>query len=150
MPFFGCLICQLVKQFGKSFSILGQIDAVGRGSDNFYSRPLQREGELQGRLAAELNNHPVGIFPLDDVQDLLHGQRLEIKLVRSIVIRADGFRIAVDHDGFITFFFEGEGGVHAAVIELNSLTDAIGAAAQDHDLLSLRRLGLIFPFVGRI
>src|SRR5262245_51730421 len=40
--------------------------------------------------------------------------------------------------------------MHAAVVELDALTDAIGATAQDHDLFSLSRVRFVFPFVGGI
>src|SRR5262245_10767317 len=141
---------ELVEESCESFSVLGQIDAVRRGADDLHPGPFQRQCKLQRGLAAELNDYAVGVFPLHNVQDLFQSQRFEIKLVRRIVIRADGFRIAVDHDGFITFFPQGEGRVHAAVVELDALADAIGATAQDHDLFSLRRVGFVFPFVGRI
>src|SRR5664280_844047 len=38
----------------------------------------------------------------------------------------------------------------AAVVELNSLPDAIGPAAEDDDLLAIRRRSFVFFFVGRI
>src|SRR5712692_187696 len=38
----------------------------------------------------------------------------------------------------------------AAVVELDSLSDAIGAAAQDHDLLSRGRLGLALRFIAGV
>ena len=38
----------------------------------------------------------------------------------------------------------------AAVVELDSLPDAIRSAAQNDDFLLCRRLGLVFGFVGRV
>ncbi|EKD36982.1 MAG: hypothetical protein ACD_75C01301G0001 [uncultured bacterium] len=38
----------------------------------------------------------------------------------------------------------------AAVVELDALTDAVGAAAEDHDFLPLGLYRFIFLFVGRI
>ena len=40
--------------------------------------------------------------------------------------------------------------VAAAVIELDSLADAVGAAAQNHDLLAVGGIGFAGRFVGRI
>src|SRR5690606_6959521 len=40
--------------------------------------------------------------------------------------------------------------VHAAIIELDALADAIRAAAQDHDLRAIAGIGLAFFLVGRI
>ena len=50
-----------------------------------------------------------------------------------------GFRIAVDHDGFIRrASSQGEGGMTAAIIKLNPLADPVRPAAQDHDLFAIR------------
>ena len=40
--------------------------------------------------------------------------------------------------GLVADLARGEGGVHAAVVELDALADAVRAAAEDHDL-ALRR-----------
>ncbi len=40
--------------------------------------------------------------------------------------------------------------MHAAVVELDALADAVRPAAEDHDLLAFGPLGLVFAFVGRI
>ncbi len=64
----------------------------------------KRQRQLERRLATELNDHAVGFFPVDDVHHFFHGQRFEIELVGGVVVRAHGLRIAVDHDGFVSFF----------------------------------------------
>src|SRR4029079_13780544 len=43
-----------------------------------------------------------------------------------------------------------EGGVPAAVVELDPLADAVGAAAENHDLLPRRRIRLAFLLVGAV
>ena len=65
-------------------------------------------------------------------------ERLEVQAVAGVVIGRDGLRIAVDHDRFDAEFLQRERRVAAAVIELDSLADAVGAAAQDHDFLARR------------
>ncbi len=40
--------------------------------------------------------------------------------------------------------------MHAAVVELDALADAVGTAAQHHDLLFVRGLRLVFVLIGRI
>ena len=40
--------------------------------------------------------------------------------------------------------------VHAAVVELDALADAVRAAAEDHDLLAIGRIRLALLFVGRV
>ena len=43
---------------------------------------------------------------------------------------------------------QGEGRVHAAVVELDALPDAVGPAAEDHDLPPVRRPALVLPPLG--
>jgi glycosyltransferase involved in cell wall biosynthesis len=71
---------------------------------------------------------------VDDLQHVLERQRLEVEAVGGVVVGGDGLRVAVDHDGLVAVLAHGEGGVHAAVVELDALADAVRAAAEDHDL----------------
>ena len=59
MPFFGCLQMQLVEQPLEAVAVLGEIDGVGRGAEDRHARLLERAGELQRRLAAELHDDAV-------------------------------------------------------------------------------------------
>ena len=45
-----------------------------------------------------LDDHPFRLFLFVDAQHVFHGERLEIQLVRGVVVGGHGFRIAVDHD----------------------------------------------------
>ena len=114
----------------------------------------ERHGELERRLAAELHDHAVGLLRSHDVQHVLERQRLEVQLVRRVVVGRDRLRVAVDHDRLVARLAQGERGVHAAVVELDPLADAVGTAAEDHDLLALAaRASLSLPGgvdVGRV
>ncbi len=98
---------------------------------------LQRQSEVQWSLPTELHDHPDvgagGGLVLVDGQHIFQGQRLEIQPVAGVVIGGHGLGIAVDHDGFVVVFAQREGRVAAAVIELDSLPDAVRPAAQDDD-----------------
>ena len=61
---------------------------------------------------------------------------LEVQAVGGVVVGGYGFRVAVDHDGLVTIFAQGEGGVHAAVVELDTLADTVRTAAQTIMILS--------------
>ena len=74
---------------------------------------------------------------LADGQHVFQGQRLEVESVAGIVVGRDRLRIAVDHDGFETIITQRECRMAAAVVELNSLPDAVRPAAQNNDLLLL-------------
>src|SRR5262249_23285076 len=84
-------------------------------------------------------------------EGVLERQRLEVELVRGVVIGRYGLRVAVDHDGLEPVRAKGERRVHAAVVELDSLPDAVRPAAEDHDLSPLARLGLaVAGLEGRV
>jgi len=109
--------------------VLRQVDGLRGGADDPDPGPGQLLGDVQGRLAAELDDHPFGLLLFVDGQDVLHGQGFEVELVGGVVVRGDRFGVAVDHDGFITLVPEGEGGMDAAVVEFDPLADAVGTAA---------------------
>ena len=90
-----------------------------------------------------------------DLHDVLERERLEVEAVRRVVVGRDGLRVAVDHDGLVAGLGQGQGGVHARVVELDALADPVGTGAQDDDLLPLRlrrdlRLGGGVELVGGV
>ena len=113
---------------------------------------FERLGELERGLAAELHDHAVqrAVRPLgvDDLDHVLGGERLEIEPVRGVVVGRHRLGIAVDHDGLVAGLAQREGGVAAAVVELDALADAVRPAAQDHDLLPGRRRRLVGRLAG--
>ncbi len=126
----------------------------------------QRQGELERGLAAELNDHPLGFLRLDHVEHVFEGERLEVETVAGVVVGRNRFRVAVHHHRGEAISPQGEGGVAAAVVELDALADAVGPAAEDHHLASALGPHLILrgqadrsacivealqrPFVGRV
>ena len=141
---------QPFQQLLEAFPVLGQVDAVRRRADDGDAGPLQRQRELQRRLPAELDDDPVGALLRGDVEHVFQRQRFEVELVRGVVVGAHGLRIAVDHQGLEAVLLQGERRVHAAIVELDALADAVGAAAEDHDLLAVAAPGLLGPFVGGV
>src|SRR5690606_8737970 len=84
----------------------------------------------------------LGAFDVDQLQHVFGRQRLEIQAVGGVVVGRDRLGVAVDHDRLDADVGKGEGGVAAAVVELDALTDAVGAAAEDHGLPAVGGLGL--------
>ena len=124
--------------------------AVGGGAHDAHAGLSQGHRQVQRGLAAELQDQALGVFRGHDVEDVLPGQGLEIELVRGVVVGGDRLGVGVDHDGLHPQLPQGEGGLAAAVVELDALADAVGAAAQDGDLGPLGLPGLVLPFVGGI
>ena len=77
-------------------------------------------------------------------------ERLEIETIGCVVIRGDGFGVAIDHHRFVAVFLEREGCVAATIVELDSLPDAAGSTAENDDLRAIDGAGFVFLFVRGI
>ncbi len=116
-----------------ALAVLGQVDGLGRGADHQLAAagcPTSFSGVWPPRDTIT----PTGLLGLDDVHDVLVGERLEVEPVGGVVVGRHGLGVAVDHDRLEAGVAQGEAGVDAAVVELDALADAVGARAQDHDL----------------
>ena len=129
---------QVFEQLAKPLTVFRQVDRFRRGADDFYAGCLQRQRKIERRLPAKLHDHADigagGGFVLVDGQHVFKRERLEVQPVTGVVVGRHRLRVAIDHDGFVIVFAQGEGGVTATVIELNALPDAVGAAAKNDDL----------------
>ena len=144
MPFGGRRNAQIVEQLAEQLAVFGEIDVGGIGADDRNAGGLQRQSEIQRRLPAELHDDAVGLLDVVDVQNFFERERLEVEAIAGVVVGRDRLRIAVDHDRFVIELLQREGGVAAAVVELDALADAVGAAAENHDLLAIRTASASF------
>ena len=131
MPLAGCFRSQPAQNVGELLPVFGVLDRIDAGADDRHAGIGQRPGQVQRRLPAELHDHAVGLHPVADVQHVLGRQRLEEQQVAGVVVGADGLGIRVDHDRLDAQLAQGEAGMAAAVVELDSLADAVGSAAED-------------------
>ena len=138
---------ELRDQLLKALAVLGAVDAVGGRPKNGHPGTRQRQRQVKRCLAAKLHDDAVRLLDVNDVHHIFKGQRLEVQPVRGVVVGAHGLRVAVHHDGLIAVFLKRERRVHAAVIELDSLPDAVRTAAENHDFAHILRLGLAFLLV---
>ena len=145
---------QLVQERREALAILGEVDRVGRGADDGDAGFLQRQRQLQRRLAAELHHdrdlaagRALGV---EDRHHVLEGQRLEEQPIDRVVVGRDRLRVAVDHHRLVAGVAQGEGGVTAAVVELDALPDAVRSAAEDDHLLPRRRRRLALLVVAAV
>ena len=134
---------QLVEQGGKTLAILGKIDGVGLGTHDVHAALLEHARQLKRGLAAKRHHDAIGALNVDNVHDVLVGERLKVQAVGRVIVGRDGLGIAVDHDGLEAAGRQRVARVHAAVIELDTLANAVGAGAQDHRLGLVRRRGLV-------
>ena len=122
-----------VEKSAEALAILGQVDGVERRPDDRVARGFEPARELQRRLAAELDRDAVGLLPLAHREHFLQPERLEVEPVGGVVVRGDGLRVAVHHHGLVAERPEALRRVHAAVVELDPLADAVRAGAEDDD-----------------
>ena len=118
---------------------------------------LRREAErcLAPQLDQDAGDRAGAALGVVDLHDVLERERLEVQPIRRVVVRRDGLRVAVDHDGLVPGLGQGQRGVHARVVELDALTDPVGAGPEDDDLLALGLrghlgLGAGIELVGRV
>jgi len=90
------------------------------------------------------------LLKLDDVQDVLQGERLEIQTIAGVIVRGDGLRVAVGHDRLIAQCTERHGSLGAAIVKLYPLADPVRAAAQYENLAPLCGLRLADGLVGAV
>ena len=144
---------QIVQQFLEPLAVLGQVDCVRRGAEDRDALVMQRVGQLQRRLTAELDDNPVqrAVFLLNpqDLHHMLKGQRLEIQPVRGVIVGRHGFGVAVDHDRLVARRGQGVAGMTATIVKLDPLADPVGAAAKDDDLFGSRRAAFAFHVAHR-
>jgi hypothetical protein len=74
----------------EPLAVFGKVDGVGRGAEDRDAFLMQRVGQFQRRLAAELDDDAVqrAVFLLDpqDFQHMFQRQRFEIQPVRGVVV----------------------------------------------------------------
>ena len=138
---------ELVEERLEALAVLGDVGRVGARAEDLHAGLVQRHRQPQRRLAAELHDDALRLLLLDDVHHVLEGERLEVQAVGRVVVGRDRLGVAVDHDGLEPLLLERERRVAAAVVELDALPDAVGAAAEDHDLAPVGRVGLALALV---
>src|SRR5207249_7015258 len=98
----------------------------------------------------ELDDDPERPILLDDVEYVLQRERYEVEPVGGVVVGRHRLRVAVDHDRLHAEVTEREGGVDAAIVELDALADAVRPGAEDDDLGTVRRRRLVLLLVSRV
>ena len=137
---------QLGTQDVPLFTVLGPVDRLRTGPGN--QPRWQRGSQLQRRLTTQRDDYGDRPLGVDHVGHVLGGQWLEVEAVAGVVVGGDGLRIAVHHDRLEAGITQGEAGVHAAVVELESLPDPVRTRSQDHHLGTVRRHDLVLVLPG--
>ena len=139
-----CSICWKRSRSSAISIMSGVVPMIGTP---FFSRS---RASLSGVCPPYCTMTPMGFSTCDDLQHVLERDRLEIQAVGRIVVGRHGLRIAVDHDRLVAVFAQCQRRVHAAIVELDALADAVGAAAEHDHFLAVGRRRLALLFVRRI
>ncbi len=147
MPFFGCFSRNLSSTRLKRSRSSARSMASGEVPRIGTSAASSARASFSGVWPPNCTMTPasVPLLPLggDDLEHVLGGQRLEIQPVGGVVVGRHRLRIAVDHDGLEAGVVQREAGMAAAIVELDALADPVRAAAENDDLLLVRRRALV-------
>src|ERR1017187_257167 len=141
---------QPVDEFAESFAVLGNVDHIGGCTEYWNACRFKLLCKLERGLPTESNDYAIRLFKVYDVHHIFESERLEVKLVASVVIGRDGFGIAIYHYCLDTFFFKRERGMYAAIIELDSLADSVRSTAKYHNFFLVGSDRLVFLFISRV
>ena len=74
-----------------------------------------------------------------NLQNIFSSNRFKIQPIACIIVSRNCFRITVYHDSFITKFFKCKRRMYTTIIKLNSLSNSIWTASQNHNLFGIFR-----------
>ena len=139
-------LMQLFHGLLEQLAVLGTVDGLGLAGQQTDAGAVQiagagqLHGQIQAHLTAEVRQHGVRLF---NVQNALHDfQRhgLDVNMVGHIRVSHDGCGVGVQQNGLDALCLQGAAGLRAGVVELRSLTNDDGAGANDQHLLDSRVL----------
>src|SRR5690606_32401177 len=85
-PSRGLLEAEFGDQGMKLFAVLGVLDGLDTGPDNRDTGVLERPGEVERGLPAELDEHTIRLDPIADVKYMSNGEGLEELQVAGFVV----------------------------------------------------------------
>ncbi|MCY1224183.1 hypothetical protein D9M72_363290 [compost metagenome] len=101
---------------------------------------VQRNGSVEGCLAAQGGQDRVRTFLGDDLFHHLRGDGLHVGGIGKLGVRHDGGRVGVDQDYAQAFLLEDTESLGAGIVELGGLADHDGAGTDDQDALKVSSL----------
>ena len=138
----------LAQHLAEQLTVLGQINRFGRSAQNRDAGGLETRGKGQRGLPTKLDDDALDrthlLLGFVDFDHVFEGQRFEIQPVGHVVIGGHGLRVAVDHDRVVVLA-ELLHCVHAGVVELDALSDAVGPGTKDDHgfAVALAQLGFV-------
>src|SRR5690606_12668928 len=141
---------KLVNHLLEALTIFGSINRVWAGTDNRDTFSLQCTCQFQRRLATELYDHADGFFFVNDFKHVFQRDWFKEQTIRGVIVGGYGFRVAVDHNGFVAVFAHSESGVYTAVVKLDTLANTVGAATDNQNLFLVAGISFALFFISGI
>ena len=138
------------QQLFKAVAVLGALYGRAVGAYELHAALHQRLGQVDGGLAAQRGDDPQGVLELNDVHDVLNGQRLEIEFVAGGVVGGDRLGVVVDDYGLVAMLADGLDRVDGGVVELHALAYADGSRAEHDNLGPVGDYALVLLLVGGV
>ena len=129
----------LLHRFLEEFAVLRPVDGGDVGSEEPHARRFQEalffELHRQGQtcLSAQSRKQSVGLLAQDDALDRGNGQRLEIDLVRQMLVGHNGRGVGIDQNGVDLLLAQNAARLRARVIEFGRLPDHDRAGTDDEN-----------------
>ena len=101
-------------------------------------------------MPAEGDDHPDGILGGHHIGQVLSGEGLEVQPVVGVVVGGDSLGVAVHHDRLVAGGAQRLARMDAAIVELDALSDAVGARTADHHPRLARGPDLVGVLIGGI
>ena len=132
------------------FAILRHVQGLAVAADDRHAAAGQLAGEIDRGLPAEGEHHAARVGRAICRLDLVGARRLEDERVGDVEVGRDRLRIVIDDDRRAARGPQRPGRVHAAVIELDALSDANRSASHHDDRLDGRRAHLVLLAARKI
>ena len=87
-----------------------------------YAGVSQFDGKVEARLSAQRGQDSIRPLPFDDSFKDGHVQRLDVNVVRNVLVGHDGCRVRIDQDDLDAFFTQCLAGLRPGIVELSGLT----------------------------
>jgi len=126
----GCSIiriryCHFFQHITEPSTIFSNIHAVIRSTNDLYSFLVKFLSHLKRGLSTQLYYYSIWFLMFNDLPNMFPVYWLEVELIGHIKIRGNSFRITIDHDRFISAFFDCKQTMHTAIVKFNSLADPV-------------------------
>jgi hypothetical protein len=131
----------------EDLAVLAATDRLGPGTDHLdamlcqHAVPLQLQGEVEGRLAAERGEHGVGLLDLDHLLEHLPGERFDVGAVGRTWIGHDRGRVRIHQHDAVAVLAKRLAGLSARVVEFAGLPDNNGTGPDQQNRVEIVAAG---------